>query len=511
MMMLRLDLSTARARRGTARFDLCWLLLALALCACREDPSDVDSDTGPSTPPDAAVSHVDGSRVDPVTTGAAEAGTTDATVGASASPEGGSAPDAGALDAGVDAADAAAQALDAQVRDATADASDAADANAVGDAREASEAGDATPSIYDDDTKWMCRPGLPNSLCQQTLQITDLHADGGTSVSELPKTPADVAADCLYLYPTIDPGLFAAPRNLDFPQIDRASVRDIFFGQGLPFRGTCALYAPFYRQTSLTSFEDEATREKGLETGYRDLEAAFDYYLRHAAAGRPLVLIAHSQGAIITTRLLQRRFEGHPELLSRLVVAVLAGPQGGFVVPKGGALGGSLKEIPLCTSAEQTGCVLTYNSYSANAPPSADYTKVNGYVKAGSDPGCTTPPGGSAGSAARLSGALFPLETTAGGLLGLLALKFDFGAVQVRTPYARYADFYSARCAESSEGLSYLRIAAEPLAGDVRKDPVPYDHVAISDPAVGLHALDYTFVSADLVQAVQTKLNAHHK
>jgi hypothetical protein len=511
MMMLRLDLSTARARRGTARFDLRWLLLALALCACREDPGDVDGDTGPRTPPDAAVSDTDGSSADPVTTGAAEAGTTDAAVSASDDAGGGSAPDAGGLDASVDAADAAAQALDSQVRDATPDASDTADAHNVGDASDAGDTSDTTPSIYDDDTKWLCRPGLPNSLCQQTLEITDLHADGGTSVSELPKTPADVAADCLYLYPTVDPGLFAAPRNLDFPQIDRASVRDIFVGQGLPFRGTCALYAPFYRQASLSSFEDEVTREKGLETSYRDLEAAFDYYLRHAAAGRPIVLITHSQGAIITSRLLQRRFEGHPELMSRLVVAVLAGPQGGFVVPKGGVVGGTLKQIPLCTSTEQTGCVLTYNAYSASTPPSAEYTKVNGYVKAGSDPGCTTPPGGSAGSAARLSGALFSLENTASGLLGLLALKFDFGAVQVRTPYARYANFYTARCAESSEGLSYLRIGAEPLAGDVRKDPVPYDHVAISDPTIGLHALDYTFVSADLVQAVQTKLNAHRK
>jgi hypothetical protein len=83
--------------------------------------------------------------------------------------------------------------------------------------------------------------------------------------------------------------------------------------------------------------------------------------------------------------------------------------------------------------------------------------------------------------------------------------------VRVRTRYARYADFYTARCVDSDTGLSYLRIAPEPLAGDRRKDPVPYNHLSLSDRSLGLHALDYTFVSLDLVQAVQTKISAHRR
>jgi hypothetical protein len=221
-------------------------------------------------------------------------------------------------------------------------------------------------------------------------------------------------------------------------------------------------------------------------------------------------LVAHSQGAIVMSRLLQRRFDAHPELLARLVVAVLAGPMGGFVVPDGGVVGGTFKHIPLCTSAEQTACVLTYNSFAASAPPNADYNKVNGFVPAGSDPGCTAPPGGSAGSAQRLTGALFHTQP-ASGLLALLGPMFDFGRTRVRTRYARYADFYTARCTDSTQGLSYLRITAEPLPGDVRKDPVVYGHAALADPAIGLHALDYSFVSADLIKTVQARLNAHRK
>jgi hypothetical protein len=508
-MLPQLNLFTASALRSRALRSQAWLF-ALLLCAC-EHGGEAPSEPVDTTPDEAAVTRVDAASAEAGTTvnpAAFEAGQGDGGAPDEAGADGGVAPDAGAMDAAVDAGDASSPQLDAQLSDAAAAIADAGDASSLQDASDAGDALVALPSIYDDDRKWLCRPGLPNSPCLQTLEVTDVLPDGGTSVFELPKTPADVAADCLYLYPTIDPGLFAAPRNLDFPQIDRAAVEGVFFTQAVPFRAACALYAPIYRQTSLTSFEQTDTREKGLETAYRDLEAAFDYYLRHAAPGRPIVLLAHSQGAIVMSRLLQRRFEGHPELMARLVVAVLAGPMGGVVVPRGGVLGGTLKQIPLCTTAEQTGCVLSYNSFAASAPPNADYTNVNGLVPAGFDAPCTSPPGGPAGTAARLKGALF--SSLSGGLAGLVSPTFDYG-VRVRTRYARLANFYTARCADSIENVSYLRITAEPLPGDVRRDPVPYNHLTLNDRAIGLHALDYTFVAEDLFEAVQTKLKAHGK
>ena len=376
------------------------------------------------------------------------------------------------------------------------------------DAGDHGDAASAVASIYDDDKKWLCRPGLPNNPCLDTIQITDVHADGGTSLSELPKTPTDVQADCLYLYPTIDPGLLSEPRNLDFDQIDVATVRGLFLGQGVPFREACALWAPLYRQASLNSFEQDDTREKGLETAFRDLDAAFDYYLQHAEPRRPIVIIAHSQGAIVMSRLLQRRFEGHPDMLARLVVAVLAGPLGGFVVPDQKPVGGTLKEIPLCTADPQTGCVLTYSTYGAKVAPSEKYGNVNGGVKAGFDMGCTTPPGGLDGGAARLSGTLF---AATGGAIGLLAPQFDYGPARVDTQLARYADFYTAQCERSVQNLSYLKITAAPLPGDVRVDPVLYDSLTLSSADIGLHALDYTFVSGDLLRSVKTRLLAHGK
>lgn len=355
---------------------------------------------------------------------------------------------------------------------------------------------------YTDDSKWLCRPGLPNNPCDAPQRITDFHPDGTQSVSELPPTPKDAGADCFYVYPTVDTGLFAAPRNLDFPQIDVAAVLDVMSGQALPFRPLCRIYAPVYRQTSLISFTTgDQAREAGLEYGYADVKDAFDYYLRSSDSRRPLVLLAHSQGAMVTLRLILRHIQDDPILRKRLVVAVLAGPLGGFSVPKGAPMGGSLKDIPLCSSQLQTGCALTYASFFAGNPPNAEYAKIGGSIPTGHDTGCTNPPA-YAGEVTRNAGALFVTRFRQTALSVQLNVRVD-------TDFARYADFYSTQCKPSKQDLSYLEVAVAPKAGDKRGNPVPSDALALADASIGLHALDYSFVAAELFEAVKAKIEAH--
>jgi hypothetical protein len=187
---------------------------------------------------------------------------------------------------------------------------------------------------------------------------------------------------------------------------------------------------------------------------------------------------------------------------------VLAGPLGGFVVPEGKLVGGTLQQIPLCTTETQTGCALTYASFSDKNPPNANYANVNGGVAPGFDPGCTTPPGGRNGAPVRLSSSLF---ASIGGALGLLAAQVDYGRIRVRTQLVRYDDFYTASCEKSTRGLSYLKISAAPLRGDVRVDPVLYDSTSLNSAEIGLHGLDYAFVSGDLVRTVKTRVSAYGK
>lgn len=129
--------------------------------------------------------------------------------------------------------------------------------------------------------------------------------------------------------------------------------------QASVFNGCCRVFAPRYRQATLYSF---LTREKSaseaLDLAYGDILRAFDYYIKYQNNGRPFILAGHSQGSLHGQRLLDERIRG-TFLQSQLVAAYLIGTS--LPVPTADA------EIPACTTPTQTGCVISWNSVTADA------------------------------------------------------------------------------------------------------------------------------------------------
>jgi hypothetical protein len=362
----------------------------------------------------------------------------------------------------------------------------------------------ADSGVYEGPENWMCRPGLPNNPCTAKLSVTDVLPDGSKQRSELPATDDNKAADCFFAYATVDPGLFTPPRNLDFRDIDRAAVAELVYGQARPFRELCNIYSPIYRQASLNTYEaDEPTRQTHLDYAYRDIREAFDYMLEHSEPDRPIILLSHSQGSHHTMRLLEDRFATDPALKKRLVVAILAGPLGGYWVPRGETQGGRLMDIPLCTSAQETGCVVTFNTFLEANPPNEGYGHATRLLPEGdNDLGCN--PGFYTTDKARLRGATFVAKSPS----VLSIALFDWSRLRIDTDYARFADFYTGQCKPAVNGLSYLSIDVEPSADDKRTNPVLFDGLVLSDPKTGLHAIDYAFVATELIKDVETKLTA---
>ena len=101
-----------------------------------------------------------------------------------------------------------------------------------------------------------------------------------------------------------------------------------------------------------------AALESGLQ--YDDVRDAFNYYLQHDNKGRGFVLVGHSQGSFILAELIRREIDGKP-VQSRMVSAILLGTVIG--VPKGKDVGGSFQSVPLCHSASQIGCAITFASF----------------------------------------------------------------------------------------------------------------------------------------------------
>ncbi|HWA33514.1 MAG TPA: DUF3089 domain-containing protein, partial [Cyclobacteriaceae bacterium] len=109
-------------------------------------------------------------------------------------------------------------------------------------------------------------------------------------------------------------------------ELNDKTQRTTILNQATIFNGACRVYAPYYRQAHLYAFytKNKKDGEDALELAYQDVKAAFEYYLQHYNAGRPIVIAAHSQGSYHCMRLLKDYFDGTP-LQQKLVAAYLAG------------------------------------------------------------------------------------------------------------------------------------------------------------------------------------------
>ena len=129
------------------------------------------------------------------------------------------------------------------------------------------------------------------------------------------------AADVFLICPTVD---MKDEFNMSLEDEDtKASFLGALNMERGIYEDTARLYAPYYRQAAMKVYSMEPyEREPWLALAYEDISAAFDWYLAHENAGRPIVLAGFSQGADMCYRLLEEYFGD--EALYRQLIAVYA-------------------------------------------------------------------------------------------------------------------------------------------------------------------------------------------
>jgi Protein of unknown function (DUF3089) len=348
----------------------------------------------------------------------------------------------------------------------------------------------ATPQRYETASAWLCRPDLPTDACRVNLDATELRADGTRVL--LPFVPAtNPSVDCFYVYPTVDMGL-VADNHVDFS--DTSRMRDVARAQIGRFGSACRIFAPLYRQATIgTYFRSLNEREHRLGFAFSDVLAAFRWYLAHVPADRPIVLVGHSQGGDMIVRLLRELFDGDPAMRERLVVAMPLGWH--FDVTDGKQSGGTLANIPLCTSDDELGCVVAFRTFRDDRTA----TPWDGAPPPGRRSACVNPADVANNTRRWLSGALFPTHSafigTAPGLDG------------VTTPYVVLPNFYAARCSDDDHRFHYLAVGEAPAPGDARKSPIDMD-ARLWKTKLGLHLLDMQLAQGDLIAIVARKASA---
>jgi hypothetical protein len=346
---------------------------------------------------------------------------------------------------------------------------------------------------YERDTAWLCLPGRADT-CGGPLATTALNANGyGSTGQVLPEKDAGV--DCFYVYPTVsrDPGL-----NSDLtPGLEENATAAVQLAR---FGSVCRTFAPIYRQVTATAlpraFAGEDMRPV-FATAYADVLAAWKDFLARRNQGRPFVLIGHSQGSIHLLKLLAEEIEGKP-VAKKMLSAILLG--WAVEVPEGKTVGGSLKFTPLCTRVGQTGCVITYMTFRASAPPPAG-SFLGRAAKPGMTAGCTNP-AALRGGRAKLDSYWFTLSPVPPGAQPLV--WSSQGAPP--TPFLRTEGLVTGECRHDGQA-GYLAVTENADPKDVRTDRIPGDvYIAGKlNPGWGLHLVDMNIAQGDLIRLVEAQ------
>jgi hypothetical protein len=323
----------------------------------------------------------------------------------------------------------------------------------------------------------VCRADVDGDACDLDLTSRVLRLDG-TSDVVTPEAAPDDAVDCFYVYPTVN---FGGARD-DAMAADMSQEVGVVEAQLAQLGSVCRLWAPLYRQVTLSGLGSEADRE----VAYGDVRDAFFHWLANDSDGRPFVLVGHSQGTSHLVRLLAEEVTDEPAVRQRLVSALLLGGRTDTPV---GDPSTSSAGLPLCASATDTGCAIAFNTVSPAIDP-ADLARWGG-ADEGRQRACTNPADPSA-----------PLDTwvPADSIVPVEGDDPAFGAVD--TPFLALEDVVEVRCTVR-DGASVLEARqVEGWTGPA------LSRLTTDVPGWGLHIIEVNLVEGSLVQLVAAQAEA---
>jgi hypothetical protein len=205
-------------------------------------------------------------------------------------------------------------------------------------------------NAYDAPAAWLSRPG---SGADDPARFRP---------AGLPANEPPLDAAVFFVHPTSYFGRDRWNAPLTDPGSD-AFAGVMIRGMASAFNASDAVWVPRYRQMTMGGFlADNPASGPALALAYGDVRAAFHAFLAATPANRPLVLVGHSQGALLLKQLLRDEVAGKP--LARRVAAA-------YVVGWPVSLSHDLPRIglPACAGPGQPGCVMSWLSFAEPADP----------------------------------------------------------------------------------------------------------------------------------------------
>lgn len=346
---------------------------------------------------------------------------------------------------------------------------------------------DTVAPDYAEEASWLCRPDRIDA-CATDQSVTVVEADGSSSVQPL-VPDADRPFDCFYVYPTVS----LDPDGNSDMAAGQEELR-VAHAQAARFRQHCRVFAPLYRQVTLTALRSLMTGG-GLmgdrAMAYGDVKRAWESYLANDNDGRGVVLIGHSQGSGMLRQLLNDMTD--PDERALIVSAMPIGTN--IARSASDPAAGDFAWMPTCSSADQAGCLVAYVTFRDTVPPPAN--SRFGRVEAdGQSAVCVNP----AALLGKGEGSDAIFSTAGVGSSSQVVEKWAEGKPLPTTLFTSAPGLVSTRCATRGP-FSYLEVAVNADPADPRVDDIPGDVLVAGNRLDdwGLHLVDMPVAMGDLV------------
>lgn len=344
---------------------------------------------------------------------------------------------------------------------------------------------------YSDPKTWLCSPEN-NAACEVDLTTTSVAADGSLTRESF-MASKDAPVDCFYVYPTVS--------------LDQSALSDMNPGpeelnvvksQFARYGSQCRLFAPMYRQFTLSALRGEIQGGLDRTRGPKDVLNAWNYYLENFNEGRGVLLVGHSQGTMVLTSMIAAHIDGK-SVEEQIIAAHLIGAP--VQVPDGEVVGATFKSMPLCEKAEQSGCIINYSAYRDTVPPGA--TAMFGRGGESTLSACTNPAQILRGSTSLNGHMSNPVQDASAP-----SVWVNNGAV-IDTPFVALPGLITGDCVTRGR-YSYIEVTVNADPADPRADIIPGDVMTPNGPSDswGLHLVDMHILMADLVGLAGTQSKA---
>jgi len=251
-----------------------------------------------------------------------------------------------------------------------------------------------------------------------------------------------------------------------------------------------------YRQITVTGLDQANSTDPGAyQVAYRSVLSGWRDFIENYDDGHPIIFIGHSQGSVMLIKLLEAKIDLNPRLRKLVVEAIIAG--GNVTVPTGKTVGATFQDLPLCTSVDESGCVIAYSSFPSEPPADANFGRPGQGISlntgqtatAGVQVACVNP--------AAIGGGTAYLKTYWPVTTPLPIPSMAPPGPAVTTPWLFYPRQYTGSC-QSQGGATWLQVTGTAPTSDTR--PVVNE---IAGPTWGYHFQDINLALGNLVDDVR--------